>query len=260
LTKNNLSVKSFLGLVNIMKENKYDDETFLEKYKNMPRSIYGLDAAGEWQVLKSILPSFSGKKVLDLGCGFGWHCHYAAEHGAVAVYGVDISKKMLEIAHEKNTFNNITYINTSIEDVSFEPDYFDIILSSLALHYVAQFDEVIKKIYTWLHTNGIFVFSVEHPVFTSEGKQDWHYDEQGNILHWPVDNYFMEGPREAIFLGEKMTKYHRTLTAYLKTLLKYGFTIVDINEPKPTPELLQKHPDWKNELRRPMMLLISVKK
>jgi hypothetical protein len=57
-----------------------------------------------------------------------------------------------------------------------------------------------------------------------------------------------------------MTKYHRTLAAYLKTLLKYGFTIIDINEPKPAPELLQKHPDWKNELRRPMMLLISVKK
>jgi ubiquinone/menaquinone biosynthesis C-methylase UbiE len=243
-----------------MKENKYDDETFFEKYKNMPRSVYGLDAAGEWQILKTMLPSFSGKKVLDLGCGFGWHCCYAAEHGAETVTGVDISEKMLEIAREKTTYKNITYINNSIENISFHSNYFDIILSSLAFHYVAPFDEVVGKIYTWLNNNGIFVFSVEHPVFTSEGKQDWHYDEQGSILHWPVDNYFFEGPREAIFLGEKITKYHRTLTSYLKTLLKYGFNIIDINEPKVTPEALEKHPDWKDELRRPMMLLISVKK
>lgn len=243
-----------------MKKNKYDDETFFEKYKNLPRSVYGLDAAEEWQILKNMLPSFFGKKVLDLGCGFGWHCCYAAEHGAEAVIGVDISKKMLEIAREKNIYENITFINNSIENISFESNYFDVILSSLALHYVAQFDEIVKKIYTWIKKNGIFVFSVEHPIFTSEGKQDWHYDEQGKILHWPVDNYFFEGPREATFLGEKMTKYHRTLTNYLKTLLKYGFNIVDINEPKVTPELLKKHPDWKNELRRPMMLLISVKK
>ena len=29
--------------------------------------------AGEWHVLKTILPDFTGKRVLDLGCGFGWH-------------------------------------------------------------------------------------------------------------------------------------------------------------------------------------------
>jgi SAM-dependent methyltransferase len=243
-----------------LKENKYDDEAFFEKYKDMPRSIYGLDAAGEWQILKTMLPPFSGKKILDLGCGFGWHCCYAVEHGAETVIGVDISKKMLEIARKKNTSKNITYINSSIEDVSFEPNCFDVILSSLAFHYIELFDEVVEKIYTWLDNNGVFIFSVEHPIFTSEGKQDWYYDKQGNILHWPVDNYFFEGSREAIFLGEKMTKYHRTLTSYLKTLLKYGFSLLDINEPKVTPEILKEHPDWKNELRRPMMLLISVKK
>ena len=160
-------------VIKIMKKDKYDDEIFFEKYKNMPRSVYGLDAAGEWQILKNMLPSFFGKKVLDLGCGFGWHCCYAAEHGAETVIGVDISKKMLEIAREKNIYKNITFINNSIENISFESNYFDVILSSLVLHYIAQFDEIVKKIYTWIKKNGIFVFSVEHPIFTSEGKQDW---------------------------------------------------------------------------------------
>lgn len=46
---------------------------------------------------------------------------------------------------------------------------------------------------------GEFVFSVEHPVFTSYGTQDWYYDKDGNILHFPVDNYYYyERKREAM--------------------------------------------------------------
>ena len=77
-----------------MKENKYDDPLFFEKYRQMERSQKGLDGAGEWNTLKKMLPDFEGKTVLDLGCGYGWHCEYAAQHGAVKVIGVDISEKM----------------------------------------------------------------------------------------------------------------------------------------------------------------------
>lgn len=76
-----------------MKENKYDDPTFFGKYSRMPRSKEGLAAAGEWHVLRRMLPSFEGKRVLDLGCGFGWHCRYAVEQGAASVVGVDPVRK-----------------------------------------------------------------------------------------------------------------------------------------------------------------------
>lgn len=45
---------------------------------------------------KKMLPDFKGKRVLDLGCGFGWHCQYAVENGAISAVGVDISEKMLK--------------------------------------------------------------------------------------------------------------------------------------------------------------------
>lgn len=35
-----------------MKENKYDEEFFFEKYSQMDRSRQGLQAAGEWPELK----------------------------------------------------------------------------------------------------------------------------------------------------------------------------------------------------------------
>ena len=172
-----------------MKENRYDDPLFFEKYSQMSRSRLGLAGAGEWEDLQKLLPDFAGKQVLDLGCGYGWHCAYAAEHGAAHVTGVD-----------------------AIEDVDFPPESFDVVFSSLAIHYLQDFSALAEKVRTWLKPGGDFVFSVEHPIFTAYGSQDWYYDEAGNILHFPVDNYFYEGQRQAVFLGEDVVKYHRTLT------------------------------------------------
>ena len=104
------------------------------------------------------------------------------------------------------------------------------------------------------------MFSVEHPIFTASGTQDWFYDEQGNILHWPVDRYSNEGLRKSIFLGEEVLKYHKTLTTYVNGLIKAGFEITGLVEPRPEEHLLQKNPGSIDELRRPMMLLISARK
>ena len=52
----------------------------------------------------------------------------------------------------------------------------------MALHYVKDYEQLVQHIANWLTKGGNFVFSVEHPVFTSYGNQDWYYDENGNIL------------------------------------------------------------------------------
>lgn len=242
-----------------MKENKYDDEQFFKKYSEMERSKKGLEGAGEWHELQKILPDFHDKKVLDLGYGYGWHCKYAANHGAASVLGIDISHKMLNIAKQKNKDEKTEYQCIAMEDLDFEEASFDVIISSLAFHYVKDFESLANNISKWLKQGGEFVFSVEHPVFTSYGTQDWYYDENGNILHFPVDNYYYEGKREAVFLGEKVIKYHRTLTTYLNTLLQKGFMLQHIIEPKP-PQSMMHLEGMKDEMRRPMMLLLSFKK
>lgn len=155
-----------------MKENKYDDPSFFNQYEKMLRSQLGLEGAGEWHALKNILPDFKGKKVLDLGCGFGWHCRYAIENGAKSVIGIDLSEKMLARAKETNNLEGILYERKALEDVNYPAEHFDIVLSSLTLHYVESFDTIVQNIYQWLTSGGYFVFSVEHPVFTAEGSQD----------------------------------------------------------------------------------------
>ncbi len=242
-----------------MKENKYDDSVFFTKYSQMYRSLKGLEGAGEWSELQKVLPCFSGKEVLDLGCGYGWHCKYAAEHGASYVLGTDISQKMLQKAQEINSHPNIQYQRIAMEDLDLPKESFSIVLSSLAFHYIQDFPLMVRRIHSWLKTSGQFVFSVEHPVFTSYGTQDWWYDKNGEILHFPVDNYYYEGQREATFLGEKVVKYHRTLTTYLETLLQNGFQLQHVIEPQP-PQTMLMIPGMKDEMRRPMMLIISAQK
>lgn len=243
-----------------MKENKYDDDVFFQKYSEMSRSKDGLVAAGEWATLKELLPEFQDQMMLDLGCGYGWHCIYAMEHGAKGAVGIDISQKMLEVAKEKTQDERVSYQCVAMEDMDFEKESFDIVLSSLAFHYIKDFDVIVKKVASYLKPNGVFVFSVEHPVFTAEGSQDWVYDEQGAIEHFPVDSYYYEGQRTANFLGEPVIKYHRTLTSYLDCLLTNGFILERIVEPAPTQDAIEHVPGMKDEMRRPMMLIVKAKK
>ena len=242
-----------------MKENKYDNEVFFQKYSQMMRSQKGLAGAGEWSELQKMLPDFRGCRVLDLGCGYGWHCQYAASHGAAYVLGTDISQRMLQTAREINAAPQIDYQCVAMEDLQLPDGSFDVILSSLAFHYIQDFPPLVANLSRWIKPGGRLVFSVEHPVFTAYGTQDWYYDADGNILHFPVDNYYYEGRREAVFLGEPVIKYHRTLTTYLNTLLQNGWELLQVVEPQPPEEMLELE-GMKDEMRRPMMLLVSARK
>ena len=243
-----------------MKENRYDDEIFFEKYAQMERSKFGLEAAGEWATLRPMLPDFRGKRVLDLGCGYGWHCEYAAENGAASVTGVDISEKMLAVARARTTHANVRYIREAIEEADFPTESFDVVISSLALHYVEDFAAVVRNVRRFLAPRGVFVFSAEHPVFTAQGPQQWHYNADGSIAHFPVDDYYYEGRRDAVFLGEHVVKYHRTLDTYINALLSNGFELTGFAEPRPTARMLAEIPEMRDEMRRPMMFIVSAVK
>lgn len=243
-----------------MKQNKYDDLNFFSAYEKMERSINGLEGAGEWHVFKKMLPDLQGKRVLDLGCGFGWHCRYAREQQASSVIGVDISENMLEKARKMTDDTAISYKKMPIEDINFSKEQFDVVISSLAFHYIQSFKTICEKVHYSLKPGGTFIFSVEHPIFTSRNEQDWWYDDEGNRLHWPVDHYQAEGLRDTTFLTNNVVKYHRTLSTYINDLIQVGFTIKQVEEPLPSEEMLHKIPEMKDELRRPMFLIISAEK
>jgi SAM-dependent methyltransferase len=243
-----------------MKQNKYDEPGFCTAYSNMPRSVAGLAEAGEWPAFRSLLPDLRGKRLLDLGCGFGWHCRYARERQARSVVGVDLSDRMLVRARQSTDDPGIEYRHAAIEDIDFPADAFDIVISSLALHYVERLDLMCAKVHRWLAAGGAFVFSVEHPIVTARAAQDWHYGPDGERLHWPVDDYQEEGVRYARWLGTEVVKYHRTLATYVNRLLDAGLRVSKLLEPEPPADMVAERPDWRDERRRPLFLLIAAVK
>ena len=237
-------------------KNEYDDEKFFKEYAKMPRSRDGLNAAGEWSQLKPLFPPLQGKSVLDLGCGYGWHCAFAARQGASRVLGLDLSRKMIGEARARNTAEQIEYRVCGIEEYEYPKNTWDCVVSNLALHYIENIERVFQKVYQTLKPDGVFIFNMEHPVFTAGVGQDWIYTKAGTPQYWPVDNYFVPGERSTHFLGCDVVKQHHTLTQILMGLLHNGFGLEAVEEAKPPKEMMC-IPGMSDDLRRPMMLLVK---
>lgn len=138
-----------------MMGNPYDQENFFQQYAQMPRSQGGLAAAGEWQQLRALFPPLQGKRVLDLGCGYGWHCRYAVEQGATQVLGIDISERMLAVARQRNGDPRITYAVCAIQDYAYPEASWDCVISNLALHYLEDLAAVYRLVHRTLVPGGI---------------------------------------------------------------------------------------------------------
>jgi len=240
-------------------DNIYDNKGFYDAYAQMPRSRDGLKSAGEWHQLQALFPPLEGKAVLDLGCGYGWHSKYAADRGALSVLGLDLSERMIEEARRRNAADNIVYKVCGVEEYEYPEAGYDFVISNLVLHYIPDLDSIFKKVFQTLKPGGIFLFNIEHPVFTAGVHEDWLYGEDGTPMAWPIDNYFYPGERQTLFLGQQVTKQHHTLTQILMGVLHAGFTLEHIEEAEPSKEMMDMA-GMKDEMRRPMMLLVRARK
>ena len=232
--------------------NQYDNPEFFEAYARMSRSQSGLEGAGEWHQLQPLFPELNGKAVLDLGCGYGWHCKYAAQQGAAFVLGLDQSARMIGDARKRNAAEGVTYRICDLLAYDYPADTYDLVISNLVLHYVADLDAVYRKVFQTLKPGGVFLFNIEHPTFTSGANQQ--FSDDGT---WPVTDYYYPGMRTTDFLGYTVTKQHHTLTQILMGLIHAGFSLEAVEEAMPPIDGRDQMPE---EMRRPMMLLVRAKK
>ncbi len=243
------------------KQNIYDNETFFEGYKKIRDNKANANNIFEIPALFSMLPDLHDKRVLDLGCGFGEHCMQFVEGGAKKVVGIDISAKMLAVAAEENSNSKITYINMPMEDISEIDGIFDVVISSLALHYVENFEMIVKEVYSKLGENGVFIFSQEHPLNTCFSTGDrWTRNEKGQKLYANLSNYCVEGVHESQWFVDGVKKYHRTFSTIINTLINAGFTIEKVIEPTPTEEILKEHPEYGDLRHKPDFMLVKARK
>lgn len=241
-----------------MTQNSYDDASFFEAYSRLPRSLHGLAAAPEWPALQAMLPTLMGRRVLDLGCGYGWFARWAREQGAVRVAALDVSERMLVRARELTSDEDISYEHADLQRYEYPSAQFDVAYSSLAFHYLEDLESVLRGVQRALEPGGVLVFSVEHPLFTAPQTPGFIEHPQSGQRVWPVDHYLDEGARSTHWLTDKgVIKYHRTLGSYLTLLNDSGFKLWQIKEWAPSEAQISEHPDWADERQRPPFLLVA---
>ncbi|MCO5158683.1 MAG: class I SAM-dependent methyltransferase [Aquamicrobium sp.] len=242
-----------------MAQNIYDDPGFFAGYSRLPRQVRGLDGAPEWPALRAMLPPLAGRRVADLGCGFGWSARWMRAEGAASVLGLDLSQNMIARARADTDDPAIEYRIADLDTAELPAAAFDLVFSMLAFHYVRDFARLARTIHAALAPGGDLIFTIEHPIFMAAAHPRWTRDEDGRRT-WPVNGYFSEGERRTDWLADGVLKYHRTLGTTLNTLIGAGFMLRRVEEFVPTPAQIAGMPELAEELERPMMALIAARK
>jgi SAM-dependent methyltransferase len=238
-------------------QNIYDDPGFFEGYSGLPRSRLGLDGAPEWPAIRALLPDLAGSAVVDLGCGFGWFARWARQAGAASVLGLDLSENMIARARAETEDPAIAYRIADLDALELPEATFDLAYSSLAFHYVEDFERLSGAIRRALRAGGRLVFSIEHPIFMAADRPRWI--ELDGRRTWPVSGYSREGRRETDWFAEGVVKFHRTLGSTLNALIAQGFVIEHLLEWRPGEAQLAESPVLAEEMERPMIAIVKAR-
>jgi ubiquinone/menaquinone biosynthesis C-methylase UbiE len=107
--------------------------------------------------LVSLLQLGENPYLLDLACGTGWAVRYAASlaNGRGDFYGIDISSKMIEKAKASSaSYMNVHFSKSKAEELPFDNDYFDFIISSNAFHHFSNPENALREAYRVLKPKG----------------------------------------------------------------------------------------------------------
>lgn len=243
-------------------QNVYDNQEFFDGYMSLRKREDNYNDLLEQPAMAQLLPDLQEKTVLDLGCGYGRNCMDFVHKGAARVVGVDISSKMTDIAKKEYADKKIEYINISMTEIASINETFDLVYSSLAFHYIEDFNKLIKNIYGLLNPGGHLLFSQEHPIITAtvDGKGYFNKNEKGEKISYTFSNYNQSGKRRSYWIVDGVIKYHRTMGEIITSVAKNGFVIETLCEPIPQQWAVEKLPAIAKEFIKPNFMIVRAKK
>ncbi|MFT3951253.1 MAG: class I SAM-dependent methyltransferase [Oscillospiraceae bacterium] len=245
------------------KQNIYDEEAMFAGYATLRARPDNANDLVETPAMLALLPELTGKTVLDLGCGAGGHCAEYARRGAKRVLGTDISEKMLAAAREHNIHPAIEYRRMAMEDVAALGETFDVVCSSLAMHYVKDFHALMRAIFAVTNPGGMLVFSQESPLTSCYCDADgarWERDENGEKRCARLAHYGEEGERVSEWFIEGVVEYHRMFSTVINDLAQAGFLVEQLSEAVPDAEFCRRYPLYTDNVHRPDFLLVRARK
>jgi len=200
-----------------------------------------------------MLPDVKGLKGIDIGCGEGHNTRLLAQKGA-DITAIDISKTFIKYAEEEESKNPLG-IKYSIADASELPlknSTFDFATAFMSLMDVLKLEKTISEIYRVLKPGGFLQFSINHPCFATPHRKNLR-DADGLTYAIEVGSYFENknlieewtfsaAPDELknSFPKFKVPRFPITISEWFNILIKNGFNIEYVNEPKPDDEIVKK--------------------
>jgi len=206
---------------------KFKGGWFFNEYLEMPAMLKALGKV-------------KGKKILDWGCGSGIYAKILDNKGAI-VKGFDISKEMLKIAKKDNPKLDLRL--GSGYKIPFN-EKFDIVFSSLAVHYLRDWNKLFEEVSRVLHNRGVFIFSTGNPFI--DASQSIKY-KGVKLKAIGLKDYFKDAPHEADWKlpnGKTVVirAYTKNYQSTIKTILNSDFEIADYIDIKPISSAKRKFP------------------
>lgn len=207
----------------------YSDRNFADKYSNMIEAN-SINALYERPATMSLVEVSKGMKVLDAGCGPGVYSEWLFDKGA-EVTAIDYSDEMLKIAQGKGINARFIKANMNYPLDFLNDGEFDLVLSSLTIHYIKDWRILFSEFNRVLKMNGVLVFSTHHPF------QDYR-------LH-PGSRYFDTEIIEDLWpsFDVKMKVFRRPLGEIFNSLRIADFKTDVVLEPGPPENIKDSFPD-----------------
>ncbi len=235
----------------------YDTAGVFDTYSKHRSRADSPNANMEQPLLWNLIGDPKGLDILDLGCGDAAIAKKFKTTGANSYEGVEGSQRMFEASVKNIEVGFSKVSNHWLEDFQPTPKNYDLVISSLVFHYIADLPLLFEKVYRALRPGGRFIFSVEHPVITS---CNLSLEKTAVREAWIVDDYFDRRPRNTVWMGDQVTKYHRTIEDFFDLLITAGFQLEKLKEAEPAKELFPDEMLWKRRSRIPLFLVLSAVK
>lgn len=166
-----------------------------------------------------------GQRILDAGCGAGQIVSDLLLRGA-RVSGFDVSPAMIEIARGRLGDEVDLRVADLGEPLPYSDNAFDVVIASLALHYVEDWASTLAELRRVLVPSGRLLVSIIHPTVYA-------------VVYPEADYFTLTQYSEDYTFGDQkvwMTYWHRPLQAVINSFIGGGFAIRAVTEPPPAPD------------------------
>ncbi|WP_272476551.1 class I SAM-dependent methyltransferase [Baekduia alba] len=194
-----------------------------------------------------LLGDVAGRRALDAGCGAGALAAELVARGA-CVTGLDLSPRMVEAARARG-LERATFAVGDLEGGgaldAFGDGVFDLVAASLMVHYLRDWEPVLRAFARVLVPGGRIVLSTHHPAMTDREWPDGDRDAV-ELLHDTWDK--RGGSYDVRF-------YRRPLWRMEAAFAAAGLVVEALVEPAPLPACREANPvAWERLTTRPWFL------